>query len=456
VNTIEFLNRISFFSILSWSFFLIAVMCALILTNLRSPFIRKYRKTFISVSVSGLMLGLVCGSTPLFLRKLNPDQSRLTPIDQLTITQWLEPVSNPETELADDEIAWLKSVPFRFKFKLEFSQFQFQRVVAIQEGTIVLLDQNGTFRGFNAYNGLNHWAIALQTQKIISSVQVQKKLYVLDRVTSPEALRVSCIDLQNPSMIWQRTIPNSKEGALSFDAEAQAMVITTGANGVWAVLARTGEIIWKRPEIYTKTIAIPSPKHLLVFEPVVANRSGAWYFLDLMTGKTLQKTPNVFPEIQTITPIISENSSPTYFLAQVKPDQFFYMNHVDLSTVWNATLKEPAHITLPVDSSRYLVLYDSKLLELRKLSNNEIIWQKTFSESKNTWLKITPDHQSFVLQTEATDGNAGVAFYQLDSGDYQFTASTSEPITDISFYGDWFYLFSEQHVWAFQKKMSGP
>jgi outer membrane protein assembly factor BamB len=419
------------------------------LTNLRSPLVRKYRRTLISVAISGMILGMVTWATPFFMRRLNPDQSRLTSIDRLSITHWDEPVSNPDSNLADDEIDWLKNIPYKFKYKLNFD-FEFKQAITIYESTLVLLDQKGNLRGFNAYTGLNHWSIALGIRKVVSQFQVQKKLYLLD-YTQSDALRVSCLDLQNPSVLWQRTIPNSKEGEISFDLDAQIILVTTGSSGVWALRAKTGEILWKRPEIYTKTMAIPSPKHILVFEPVVAKKLGAWYFLDPQTGKTIQKNAHVYPEIEEFMAVDPEHTLPESFLAKIQSQQIFYMNHLDLHQVWSFNVTEPISLTQVIDADRYFIVYDSKTVEQRHLKNNEIIWQKKMSETSGRWLKITPDKQFLILPNVTRDESPGVSFYRMDTGDYLFTAKTSEAITDMSFYGDWFYLFSENHLWAFQK-----
>lgn len=448
MNPFEFLSRISFFSILSWGFFLVAVICALVLTNIRSQLVRRYRAMLISVAVSSMILGMVTWATPLFMRRWNPDQSRLTSIDRLTVTQWVEPVSNPETSLLDDEINWVKNIPFRFKYKLNFN-FDFSRVIAIQDSMMVILDHQGTLRGFNAYTGLNHWAIELRAQNVVSQIQVQKKLFLLDATS--DALRVTCLDLQNPSVLWQRTIPNAKDGTLSFDLDSQVVLVTTGVNGLWALRSKTGEIFWKRPEIYTHTIAIPSAKHILVFEPVVASKAGSWYFLDPQTGKTLQKNPHVYPQIEQYLPVDPEHAPPENFLAQVPGKQLFYMNHLDLHQLWSFNLPEPVQFTHYIDPERYFVFYQSKLLEQRRLKDNELIWQKKLSDVGTSWLKITPDRQSFVLPNQERDQPMGVSFFNLETGDYLFTAKTSEPVKDMVFYGDWFYLFSETHVWAFQK-----
>ena len=45
--------------------------------------IRKYRRMLIAVGLSSLLLGTLSWSTPFFLSRWNPDQSRLTPIDDL-------------------------------------------------------------------------------------------------------------------------------------------------------------------------------------------------------------------------------------------------------------------------------------------------------------------------------------------------------------------------------------
>jgi len=461
VSPFEFLSRISFFSVLCWCFFLVAVVCALILTNVRSPLVRRYRSTLISVAISGIILGVASWATPFFLRRLNPDQSRLTPIEQLTLTRWEEPLSNPETVLPEDETSWLKNLPaYHFKFKLHFN-YDFKQVITLHESTLIVLDQKGDLRGFNAYTGLNHWWIKLGTDEIVGQLQLQRKMFLLDH--TDDALRVSCLDLQNASLLWQRTIPNSKEGALTFDLDSQVILVTTGTNGVWALRARTGGILWKRPEIYTKTLAIPSPQHVLVVEPFVAKRHGSWYELDPQTGKTLLKKAHPYSSIEEFLPVDPERAPPENFLALTTSPaqgsapgtplihQLFYLSHLDLHQWWSYSLPEALRFARFIDPNRYFLMYDSKMLEQRHLQNNDLIWQKKLADISTDWLKISPDRKYFVLLSDAHDETAGVSFFNLDTGDYLFTAKTSEPIDAIEFFGDWFYLFSEGHLWAFQR-----
>ena len=444
----------STFSILSWCFFLVAAVTAIILTSLSSPLIRRYRGTLLSLFVSSILLGSLAWVTPMIMRRVNPDQSRLTPLDQLTMTQWVEPVSNPESELPAelpaDEISWLKKISYRFRFKLGFT-FDFQKIITIQDSTIVVLDKVGTLRGFNAYTGINHWSIDLKATHYMDQVQMEKRLFLLDRPQS-DTIRITCLDLQNPSVLWQRTIPNSKEGDLSFNVDSQSVIATMGASGVWSLKAKTGEILWKRPEIYSKTPAVPSLKHILIFEPVVANRAGSWYFLDPQTGRTLRKSAHVFPEIQSFIAPSPEFIPEQNFMARVNATQFFYMNHMDLTQLWSYSSPEPVQLITPVDRERYFMLSSSHLLEQRKLKSNDLIWQKKFSEVRPDWIKLTPDHQYFVMPSQQEHEISGVSFFDLENGNYIFTARTSEPILDMSFYGDWFYLASENHFWAFQKQ----
>ena len=247
-------------------------------------------------------------------------------------------------------------------------------------------------------------------------------------------------------------IPNSKEGEISFDYDTQSLLVSTGVNGIWALKAKTGEILWKRPEIYSKTLPLYSPKHVLVFEPVVTNKMGSWYFLDSQTGKTLQKLPHVYPEVQKFLAADPEHEIPQYFLAQVNSTQFFYMNHVDLSQLWTFNAQEPVEFTQSIDGQRYFVVYQSKRIEQRTSKTNELIWQKLLTEIDPKWLKITPDRKYFILPKHDSNEVPGVAFFNVENGDYVFTAKTSESILDASFYGNWFYLLSENHIWAFQRE----
>ena len=444
----EFLNRISFFSVLTWSFYLIAVLCALILTNYASPLIRKYRKSLIAVGVSSLILGTLSVSSPIFLNKLNPSQSRLTPIDALVTTLWEEPVSNPETSLPDDEVRWTKDLPYHFKYKLQLPE-PFKKVLTTEGSELAYLDDMGNLRGYNAYTGLNHWHIPVHATQVLDQLQAQRKFFLLDETVIGQ-LRISCFDLVNPSLLWQRTIPNSKDGALAYDIDSQSVIVSAGNSGVWSLKEKTGEVLWKRPEVFSRTKVIVSQKHLVVFEPVVATKPGSWYFLDASNGKTLQKIPHVYTDMQAFMPFDSGTAPSTSFMGRVDAENFFYLNHTDLSQIWNFHAPEKIQVTKYVDADRYLLLYDSEL-ELRKLSDNAVLYQKKLSGITPSWLKVSPDRTLLTIPSTDDDGVQGVSFFNLETGEYQATARTSEPILDLLFFGDWMYLYSENYVWAFKK-----
>lgn len=445
----EFLNRISFFSILAWAFYFIAVICAIILTTVSTPLARKYRRTLIAVGSSTLLLGTISWSTPFLIRKINPDQSRLTAIDQLTPTEWIEPINNPATELPVDEIAWSKQLPYQFKFKIQFKE-EFSKSIAIEGETLVILDQSGSLHGLNAYTGLNHWSIPLHIYRYLGSIRTEKKLYVIDR-TSFDALRISCLDLQYPSLLWQRTIPNAREGAITYDLDSQSVLVSAGSSGLWSLKAKTGEIHWKRPEIYTKTKAIPSQKHILVFEPMITGRAGSWYFLDSTTGKTIQKNPHAFTEVQDFILDESAQTLPPFMIAKVDAQNYFFMNHLDLSQAWSHHSDSSIKLIQYLGQDRYLALYDTNLLELHSLKDDTLLWQKKLSLVNPKWMKVSPNLEWITLP-EVSEGEVpGVSFYQVQTGDYQVAARTTEPILDLMFYGDWLYLFSENHLWALKK-----
>lgn len=445
----EFLSRIAFFSVLTWSFFLIAVLCAIVLTNLSSPLIRRYRSMLIALCISSIFLGMLSWGTPFFLSRWNPNQSRLTPIDELVNTEWIEPVSNPATELPPDEIGWTKELPYQFKYKIKLA-YELKNAIVVEGNEMVVLDTDGNVHGFNAYTGLNHWSIPVRAISIMGQLVVQKKLYLLDR-NLLGALRVSCFDLVNPSLLWQRMVPGSKEGAISFDAESQNIIVSAGTNGIWALRGKTGEVLWKRPEIYSKNPVIPSPKHLLVFEPVVAAKSGSWYFLDAQTGATLQKTPHLYGEIQSFLPFDFSAGPPLTFMARVDAENYIHLNHTDLSQVWSFHASERVKLARYVDKERFFVLYESNLLELRNLKDNSLIYQKKLTGTESIWFKLSPDKEWFALTSIGSEESAGVSFFKVATGDYQVTARTSEPILDLQFFGDWVYLFSENYIWALKK-----
>ncbi len=451
MSLFEFLNRISFFSILAWAFYFIAALCAIVLTTLSTPLARKYRKNLIAVGTSGIMLGTIAWCTPYFLRKLNPDQSKLTSIDQLTSTEWIEPVSNPETELPKDEINWAKQISVQFKYKIQLKE-EFSRAIAIEGDTVVYLDKNGTLHGFNAYSGLNRWQIELHTYHYLGSLLSQKKLYLLDR-TSLDALRISCFDLQSPSLLWQRTIPNSREDAsLTVDWNNQSVIVSAASNGIWALKQKTGEILWKRPELYVKTKTLPSDKHILAFEPMVAGRAGSWYFLDPATGKTLQKNPHAFTDIQSLIPGEMNPSLPPFVIAKVDDHNYFNLNHLDLSQGWSQhSNDQKIKIIENVGRDRYLVLYESNLLELHNSQTNALLWQKQLTQINPVWMAVSPNLDWIILPNQSEDEVPGLSFFRTETSEYVVTVRTTEPILDLRFFGDWLYLFSENHLWALKR-----
>ncbi len=398
--------------------------------------------------LSGLFLGTTTWLAPIAMRKWNPDQSHLTPLDQLTLTEWVEPVNNPETELVADEIGWLKELPYRFRYKLKFN-YDVQRILTTQDRTLVLLDQKGSLHGFDTYSGLNHWQINLKAFDVVHFVQVEKNFFLLDR-SRPDTLRVSCIDLHSPAVLWQRTIPNSKDGQLSFVFDTQTLLVTTGANGIWALKSKTGEIEWKRPEIFTRSPAIPSPKHILIFEPAIAKHTGSWYFLDPLNGKTLIKSPHVYSEIQGFVLGDPSHNVTQYFLGEVDEKHFFNMNPIDLTQLWSYTSSEYIEMVHLIDETRFFLLDRNNTLEQRSLKSNDLIWQKKLTDIHPVWLKVSPNHQYFVIPRKEPGTDAGVGFFDMSTGDYLLTAKTTEPLVDIFFYGDWFYLVSESHLWSFQ------
>lgn len=444
MSPFEFLSRISFFSILSWSFFFIAVICAIVLTNFHNPLVRKYRSTLLSIAFSGLALGAASWSTPFLLRQINPDQSRMTPIDQLTITQWVEPVSNPMTNEGDvtsDEIGWAKKLNFKFKYKMGF-QFEFDKLIAVHESTLVVLDKMGSLRGFNAYSGLNHWQIDLGITQFISQLQLQKKLYILDHNRQLDILRITCLDLQNPSVLWQRTIPNSRDGAMQIDLDNQNLLVSSGQNGVWALRSKTGEIGWKRPEIYSKIQTTIIGKQALAFEPSVMKRAGSWYFLDLLTGNTQQKTLHVYPDLG------EAKTLGSVFVARVGNEQLFALNLPSLNPLWSFNLLEKPALYEIMSSGSYFVFYDSQMMEKRSIEKNELEWQKKFTDVDPRWIRFSSDRSLFVLPTGT---NQSVSFYDTETGEYRSQAVASEPIVDFAFFGDWMYVFSESRMWAYQR-----
>ena len=449
MHLFESLNRISIFSLLAWGFFFIAVVCAILLTSLRSPLLRKYRKALIAVAGSSMVLGLAIWSILLFLSRLNPDQSRLTPIDELVRTEWIEPVGNPETEAPEEETAWAAGLGLQFKYKLRLG-YELQKPLPGGPESLVLLDKEGNLHGFHAYTALNHWVLRLGLNQLLDFVRDGKKLYLLER-TSYGSVRVSCVDFLNPALLWARTIPHSREGALLLDSETQTLYLSSAAGGVWALKSKTGEILWKRPELFSKTKAIPSAKHLLLFEPKIAGKSGYWIFLDPASGKTIQKTPHVYPDLKDFLPLEGVSHGQRQAIGLVDEENSFLLNPADLSQRWVDHSESPERAIELVDSERFLTLSESNLLELRGTLTHELRWQKKIQSSSLAWIKSSPDHKRVVVPSELEGESRSLSFYSLETGDYLGSAHTSEPLMDVFFLGDWVYFLGENHLWAFRK-----
>jgi len=445
VLLIEFLNRISFFSILSWSFFLLSVSCAITLTGFRSPFIRRYRKALIGVTWSSIVLGVLSWSVPFFTSRLHPDQSRLVDMDSLARTEWVEPVGNPGTELPSDEISLTRKLPYRFKYKLKLP-FEFDRVLTAESRHLVLRDRSGNIRGFDAYTGYNHWSIRLHTHRILGTVETANRLFILDR-TSLDSFRISSIDLQNPSLLWQRNIPNCREGQLAYDSESQAIVVSTGNQGVWSLKARSGEILWKRPELYSRSRPLPVQGQVAVFEPEVANHKGWWQVLDSHSGRTLKKIRHSLPES---TELVSDASAPVILL-RTAPGEWSALNPLTFERLWSHQSLGKLQKLHPIDREHYLQLEDTGRLEVRQWSGNTLLWQHPLSDFNDRFVRVSPDHLILALSIQEPNELPGVAFRDLRQGNHLAAAQTSEPLSDLWFLGDWLYLFSQNHVWVFRK-----
>ncbi|MBU6153385.1 MAG: hypothetical protein KGP28_03690 [Bdellovibrionales bacterium] len=448
---LEFLNRISFFSVLAWSFFFIAAVCAILLTSLRSPLLRKYRKSLIAVASSSMILGLAIWSLPLFLSRLSPDQSRLTPIEDLVRTEWIEPMSNPETELPDEEISWAKGLGYQFKYKLKLG-YDLQRVLTSSPEALVLLDQEGNLHGFHAYTGLNHWVLRLRLNQLLDLSLDGKKLYLLER-TSLGVLRISCVDYLNPALLWTRTIPRSREGAMVLDPETQTLFLSGAGAGAWALKSKTGEVLWKRPELFSKVRALRGGKHLLLFEPQVAGRRGHWMFLDPASGKTLQRTPHVYPDVRDFRdPGANRGGHPGHLvIGMVDEENSFLLNPADLSQRWTNHAESSLKSLALIGMDRFITWSEANLLELRGLQDHDLKWQIKVQASDLIWIHPSPDLSRVVIPSEVEGESRSVSFYSLSTGEYLGAARASLPLVDLHFLGDWVYLFSESHVWAYRK-----
>ncbi len=444
----EFLNRISFFSVLTWGFFFIAVVCAITVTNFRSSRIRRYRSALITTATSALLLGLITGSLPYFMSRLSPDQSRLTPIDQLVSTEWIEPVSNPETEIVDEEVAFLGSLRYQFRYKLK-PGYEFKRALTAGENTLVVLDQKGNVHGFNAYTGLNHWQIGLRIHQLLEVVTDQKRLYLLER-TSLDALRISCLDTRNPALLWQRTLPRSKDGSIVLDPREQKLFVSAGASGVWTLKSKSGELLWKRPEIFSKIPAIPLDTRLLVFEPEVLSRPGHWHFLNPHTGATVRRVLHHSPDLEELWVL----RNPEQLLVRADSQSLLLLNPADLTPLWNFRADSPIEKLALLGEKQFLLYRGQNLMELRTLPENELRWQKKIPLLPPAWIKPSPDLSFFAGPSASgvpEGGPKGVAFFETASGDYLTSGRESEPLVDLHYFGDWLYLMSEHYLWALKR-----
>lgn len=440
---------ISFFSVLSWCFFLISVVGAMILTTWRAALVRKYRSSIISVTISCLFLGLVSGSTPYLLKRLNPDESRLVPIDQLISTAWVEPLENPQSELPAEEIQWTEKYSVKFRYKLHLP-FSFKQWITAYDRYVVMLDESGSIRGFDAYTGLNHWSIPLQITNLIAFEHQQKRLYILEKITHRDQLRVTCIDLQTPSAVWQRTIPGSSTGGITFNFDSQILMVTAGTSGVWALQGKTGEVLWKRPEIYSTVIAVHAGKYWMIFEPAIAKKQGAWNWIDEQNGKIISKVKHSLLSMGNVTSTLDANQES--ILAQTitenHTETLERMQKPEFNSLWSIPVTEPIARVIPLNGNHFLVIYGTNLAELRNISDSTIIWQKKLSDVDARWITLTPDQRLFLMPTASNE----VQFFDVATGEWQFSAKTSEAIEATEFFGDWFFWVSENQLWAYQKK----
>ena len=448
---LEFLNRISFFSILTWGFFFISAVCALFLTTLRSPILRRYRPTLLATATSAIVLGILTWSTPVFLSHFGPDQSRLTPIDQLSITEWIEPVSNPDTEVPPDEIGFARELGVRFKFKLKFS-YELQATLSASGDSLAVLDKKGLVHGFNAYTGLNHWMIPLRVTRLIGKLESRARLYLLEE-TSLHSLRVSCLDLKNPALLWQRTIPRTREGAMSLDSDSQNLIVSAGDYGIWAIKTKTGEVAWKRPELYSKTLPVVLEKRIFVFETGTNSKSGIWQGLNPITGKTEERIRSSEADLRsTALPAEEGNPAPVPGVVLAMPDatRILAYRPRDLSLLWSASFEEGMAGFATAGTKELFVLKGSNSLESRSLSDGSLRWQKKLSGVVRAPLHVSSDGKWIGVHTKMEGESEVISFYQGATGDYRVSARTSEPLFDFQVFGDWIYLFSENHLWAFR------
>jgi outer membrane protein assembly factor BamB len=391
------------------------------------------------------VLGMLSFGFPLVLARLNPDQSVRTPIEELVPTRWIEPVSNPETEVSPEETDWASVLGYQFRYKLRLG-YEFERTLYAGGSSIVLLDRQGSVHGFNAYTGLNHWMIPLQVSRLIDVMPDQKKLYLLEQ-SALRGLRLSVLDEQNPALLWQRTIPRAKDGALELDAESQAVIVSAGVSGVWALRTKTGEVLWKRPELYSKTRAIAAGRYVLVMEPRGKSQTGTWHVLDPTTGRTLKRASHSIQDGGSLERVLLPE---LFALGQAGLDEVFLLRAEGLLEAWRFKAESPARIAPVVDRDHYFYLGENRLLERRKIPDNRLYWQRAMAPVKNPKISVSPDGKIFAFPSEEEGVNRAVNFYGVEDGAYLAQARVSEGIQDWVFLGDWLYLISENHLWAFR------
>ncbi|NDG85970.1 MAG: hypothetical protein EBX52_13155 [Proteobacteria bacterium] len=133
------------------------------------------------------------------------------------------------------------------------------------------------------------------------------------------------------------------------------------------------------------------------------------------------------------------------------PDQIFLMNPSSLATLWNLKIDSPLLMDPIVERDRYFVLNAQNLLEMRRLRDHELRWQKSLPPVRAPRLKISADGRLFGFPSEEEGQLRKVRFYKVDDGEYLASAEASEPILEWEFLGDWVYLMSENHLWAYKK-----
>jgi hypothetical protein len=118
---------------------------------------------------------------------------------------------------------------------------------------------------------------------------------------------------------------------------------------------------------------------------------------------------------------------------------------------WTATSDAPALIPPLSDRDHFFILKTNHLLERRRLRDNELAWQAMMAPVKGPGLKISPDGRLFGFPSEEEGTLRKVRFFRIEDGTYLAEAQASEAILDWIYFGDWLYLMSENHLWAFKK-----